>query len=114
MRFPGRSRLGAAVLACFVLAGCAGNAEPKVAITAVTPAAAYSGSTISLVIEGGPFRPIYDVDTSGGSETTELGAFTAFLGTSGGGDALPADSLRWLSTSELAADLPPGDPPGRL
>jgi hypothetical protein len=109
MRIPGRSRLGAAVL---VAAGCAGNAEPKVVITAVQPAAAYSGARISLVIQGGPFRPIFDVDTSGGSETTELGAFTAFLAASGGGAATAADSLMWLSPSELAADLPSGIAPG--
>jgi hypothetical protein len=95
-----------------VSAGCAGNVEPPVTITAVTPPAAYSDSTVSLVIEGGPFRPIYDVDTGGGNETIELGAFTAFLSPSAGGTPLAADALMWLSPSQLAANIPPGIAPG--
>jgi hypothetical protein len=109
MRIPERPRLGVAVL---LAAGCAGNAEPKVAITAVTPAAAYSNFLISLSIEGGPFRPSYDVDTNGGSETTEQGAFTAFLSASGGGLRQPVDDLKWGNTSQLSAELPPGIPAG--
>lgn len=109
MRISERPRLGVAML---LAAGCAGNAEPKVAITAVTPAAAYSNFPISLVIEGGPFRPSYDVDTSGGSETTSEGAFTAFLSLSGGGNGQPADKLQWLSVSQLSAELPSGIPAG--
>jgi hypothetical protein len=106
MKTPGRARLGVAAL---FAAGCAGSTEPKVTITDVTPAAAYSDATTSLVIHGGPFRPIYDIDTSGGHETLELGAFTAFIAPSDGfGVALPADQLMWLSTSELAATLPAG------
>jgi hypothetical protein len=93
-------------------AGCAGNAEPKVTITGVTPTAAYNGSRISLTIEGGPFRPVFDVDTSGGSETTEQGAFTAFLAASGGANAQPADALNWSSSSQLSAVLPAGIPMG--
>jgi hypothetical protein len=107
---PGRPPLAVTVL---VAAGCAGNAEPPLTISAVSPASAYNDSTLSIVIEGGPFRPIYDVDTSGASETTELGAFTAFLEPTGGsGVAVAADDLMWLSTTELAADLPANVPPG--
>jgi hypothetical protein len=109
MRITGRLRVAVAML---VAAGCAGNAEPPVAITAVVPASAYSDFPVSLVIEGGPFRPIYDVDTSSGSEMIELGAFTAFITPSGGSGAEPAQDLMWLSTSELAADLPAGIPAG--
>jgi hypothetical protein len=116
MRIPERARLGVAVLVvvgCAVAggaaAGCAGSTEPAVTISAVTPAVAYSDDKIPIVIQGGPFRPVYDIDTSGGQETTELGAFTAFLAPSSGGEGgVAADSLRWLSTSELAAELHPG------
>ncbi|HVU53350.1 MAG TPA: IPT/TIG domain-containing protein [Polyangia bacterium] len=109
MRIPERSRLGVAVL---VAAGCAGNAEPKVAITAVTPAAAYSNFAISLLIEGGPFRPSYDIDTRGGTEAIEVGAFTAFLSESGGQNAQPVDALQWLSPSQLLGTLASGIPAG--
>jgi hypothetical protein len=117
MRISGRSWLGLAMLggqlvATHGAAGCAGNVEPQLTISAVSPPAAYSNSTVSLVIEGGPFRPIYDVDTHGGSEAIELGAFTAFLTPSAGGSPLPADALMWLSTSELAANIPPDIAPG--
>jgi hypothetical protein len=122
MRFPERARLGAAALLATVPAaagvgaiagGCADKDEAPVAITAVTPAAAYNDVKVSLVIEGGPFRPVFDIDTSGARESTELGAFTAFLtpvATSGGG--VPADLLTWVSTSELAAVLPNDVPRG--
>jgi hypothetical protein len=110
MRISERARLGVATL---VALGCAGRAEPRVTISAVTPAAAYSDTKISLVIAGGPFRPVYDIDTGEGRETTELGAFTAFLApSSGSGASRPADAIMWLSTSELAADLPSEIPPG--
>jgi hypothetical protein len=109
MRFSGRPRLGVAAL---VAAGCSGNAEPHLTINAVTPASAYNNAPVSIVIEGGPFRPIYDVDTSGGSETIELGAFTAFLTPSGGGDVHPADDLMWVNTSQLGATLPKDVPAG--
>src|SRR5438105_915904 len=105
MRISERARLGDAVLlvvgcaaASCATASCAGRPEPRVAILAVTPSSAYSDSKVPLVIEGGPFRPIYDVDTSQGRETTELGAFTAFLAPSVGPErAIAADSLTWLS-----------------
>jgi hypothetical protein len=120
MRLPGRSGLGAATLVVVVVAGsaagsaagCAGRAEPRVTISAVTPSSAFSNSMVAIVIEGGPFRPIYDLDTSG-HETTELGAFTAFLAPSAGqGPAFAADALTWLNTSALAAELEPGVPAG--
>jgi hypothetical protein len=125
MRIPERARLGVAAVtvagiavvvggfAGGAVAGCAGRTEAEVAIAAVTPASAYNDAKISLVIEGGPFRPVYDVDTIGGQEMTELGAFTAFLApSSGSGSAFPADSLTWLSSSQLAAILPAGINPG--
>jgi hypothetical protein len=95
-------------------------------VTGVTPASAFNDAPVSIVIEGGPFRPAYDIDTSGGSSTPELGAFTAFLSLTGGGaDRVVPTSLTWLSTTELAAQLPAGimrgmfdvevrDPRGRL
>jgi hypothetical protein len=114
MRLPAGARLGVALLVPtgFAAAGCAGNAEPRATISAVTPSSAYSDSQVPVVIAGGPFRPIYDVDTSSGSETLELGAFTVFLSPSRGGDAVPADDLMWLSTSAIAASLPGDITPG--
>src|SRR5882757_2426262 len=113
MRLPGGAPLGVTLVATgFVIAACAGNAEPRVTISAVTPSSAYSDSTIPLVVEGGPFRPVYDLDTSSGLETTELGAFTAFLAPSRGGDVVPAADLMWLSTSQLAAVVPAFISPG--
>jgi hypothetical protein len=119
MTIPGRPRLGVAarLVAGVAAAGsaasaCVGSAEPPVMISAVTPSSGYNNFKVSIVIEGGPFRPIYDVDTSGASETTELGAFTAFLSPSGGGITVPADDLMWLSQGQLAADLPPSIAPG--
>jgi large repetitive protein len=111
MRIPERARLGVAALVLEVgtVTGCVGRAEPGVSITAVTPASAYSDAKVSVVIEGGPFRPVYDIDTGGATEMTELGAFTAFLGaTSGMSGPVPADSLTWLDSSRLAAVLPAG------
>jgi hypothetical protein len=128
MRTPGRASLGVAspLVGALVLASCAGSTEPPVAVTAVMPAAAYNDASVSIVIQGGPFRPAYDIDTSGGSTTPELGAFTAFLSLTGGGaEHVVPSSLTWLSTTELAAQLPSGinrgtydidvrDPRGRL
>ena len=111
----GRARLGVAVFVAWGCAasGCTSSAEPAVTISGVTPSSAYNDSRINLVIAGGPFRPIYDIDTRTGRETTELGAFTAFLAPSSGlGTAVPADAIMWLSTSQLAADLEDGISPG--
>ncbi|HEX4403305.1 MAG TPA: IPT/TIG domain-containing protein [Polyangia bacterium] len=127
MRTPGRASLGVASLSAGALVlSCAGSTEPPVAVTGVMPVAAFNDATVSIVIEGGPFRPAYDIDTSGGATTAELGAFTAFLSRPGGGtDHVVPTSLTWLSTTELAAELPDGiargtydvevrDPRGRL
>jgi hypothetical protein len=128
MRTPGRASLGVAspFVGALVLASCAGSTEPPVAVTGVTPASAFNDAPVSIVIQGGPFRPAYDIDTSGGSTTPELGAFTAFLSLTGGGaEPVVPSSLTWLTTTELAAQLPRGinrgtydievrDPRGRL
>ncbi len=108
MRTPGRASLGVASLSAGALVlACAGSTEPAVAVTGVMPASAFNNAPVSIVIEGGPFRPAYDIDTSGGSSTPELGAFTAFLSLTGGGaDHVVPTSLTWLSTTELAAQLP--------
>src|SRR5260221_13356428 len=96
MRIPERARLGVvavtvagvavvvAGVAGGAVAGCAGRREAPVSIAAVTPASAYNDARISLVIQGGPFRPVYDIDTIGAHVMTELGAFTAFLAPSSG------------------------------
>src|SRR5436309_2777405 len=110
MGSPGRARLGLATLFAF---SCSGRAEPQVTIVAVTPSSAYSDVRINMVIQGGPFRPIYDIDTTSGKERAELGAFTAFLTpTSGVGPAAAAESLMWVSPSELDAILPKEILPG--
>jgi hypothetical protein len=116
MSIPERARLGVAarvVAGCAVVAvvavGCRDSTEPQVTVSAVMPAAAYSGAPISFVIQGGPFRPVYDIDTSTGRSTLQLGAFTAFLSPAGGNGLLEpvaVDSLTWVSTSQLAAILP--------
>jgi len=121
MRIPERARLGVAArfLAGYALAGCAvaggvvagcmGKSEPVVTIAMVSPAAAFSGDPISFRIQGGPFRPVYDIDTSTGRATLQPGAFTAFLSPATGSGLLrpvPAVSLTWVSTTELAAVLP--------
>jgi hypothetical protein len=114
MLVPGRARLRLAFPAAMVAAAsCAGNVEPQVTISAVTPASAYNNENIPVVIEGGPFRPIYDINPVSGSESIELGAFTAFLVPRDGlVGSFAADALMWLSSSELAAELPRGMPEG--
>jgi hypothetical protein len=110
MGISGRAWLGVATL---LAAGCADSTEPRLTISSVSPQAAYSDATVSLVIDGGPFRPIYDVDTSASRASIELGAFTAFLVPSaGGGMSYAAKSLMWINPSELAAALPLGIPQG--
>jgi hypothetical protein len=110
MRIPGRASLGVASLCALSLgASCAGSTEPAVTVSAVTPASAYNDAPVSLVIHGGPFRPAYELDTSGGTATAQLGDFTAFLSrSSGGATRVVPDSVGWLSTSELAAVLHEG------
>jgi hypothetical protein len=121
MRIPERARLGVAariVAGCAVggcavaggmAAGCMGKSEPVVTIATVSPATAFSGAQISFRIQGGPFRPVYDIDTGTGRATLQPGAFTAFLSPADGNAALrpvPAVSLTWVNTNELAAVLP--------
>ncbi len=108
MRIPGRASLGVASLCALSLgASCAGSTEPAVTVSAVTPASAYNDAPVSLVIHGGPFRPAYELDTSGGTATGQLGGFTAFLAPDGMGLVpVPVDSLRWVSSTELSATLP--------
>jgi hypothetical protein len=123
MRIPARASLGGAPLSAVSLgvvsllealfvSSCTASTEPRVAVSGVTPASAYSDATVSVVIEGGPFRPVYDIDTGGGQVTTQLDDFTAFLSPTTGGSSVPPDSLTWLSSTELAAVLPAGVPAG--
>jgi hypothetical protein len=111
MRLPAGAPLGVASL--FALAGCAvacsGSTEPPVVVAAIQPAQAFNDAKVEIIIEGGPFRPAYDIDTTARNAVTELGAFSAVLSPSSGVGARRAvDALTWLSTSELAALLPPG------
>src|SRR5258708_26513149 len=104
MRFPERARLGVAVLVVVggaaaggAAAGCAGSTEPAVTIVAVTPPVASSDDKIPIVVQGGPFRPVYALDTTGGPERKEPGALTPFLPPrSGGAGRAGPPSLRWL------------------
>jgi hypothetical protein len=104
MRISGRATLGVASLFATT---CSGSTEPAVGVSAVAPASAYNDETVSIVIEGGPFRAAYDIDTSAGRAMTQLGAFTAFLSpTAPSAQRVAVESLTWLSPSALAAVLP--------
>ena len=106
MRLLPRASLGVASL---LAAACTGSTEPSVSITALMPAAAYNDTTVALAIEGGPFRPSYEIDTSAGTAVTQLGAFTAFLvGHVPSEQVRPVESLMWLSASQIAVVLPQG------
>src|ERR1700690_293538 len=116
MRLPAGAPLGVAslfalpgfALACLALA-CSGSTEPPVVVAAILPAQAFNDAKVDVIIEGGPFRPAYDIDTAARNAVTELGAFSAVLSPSSGlGPRLAVDKLTWLSTSELAAELPAG------
>jgi hypothetical protein len=113
MRPSARATLGLASYASLVAATCAGSAESPVGIVEVRPAAAYNNGKIDLVIQGGPFRPAYDIDTGEGRAATQMGAFTAYLTPrSPIGPRVAFDSLTWLNTTALAASLRAGVPPG--
>ena len=104
MRLLARAPLGVASL---LAATCSGNVEPEVTISGVSPATAYNDEEVAVVIRGGPFRPVYDIDTGEGRATSQLGDFTAFLTPkSGSGAQVAIGSLRWVSPSELGAVLP--------
>src|SRR3954462_2249901 len=104
MRLLARAWLGVSSL---MAATCSGTTEPDATISTVAPAAAYNNEEVALVISGGPFRPVYEIDTGAGRATTQLGAFTAFLTPVSTGNAQVAvQSLQWVSSSELAAVLP--------
>jgi hypothetical protein len=106
MRLFAGAALGVASL--FAVA-CSSSNEPPVVVAAIRPAQAFNDADIEIVIEGGPFRPAYDIDTAGRSAVTQLGAFSAVLSPSSGvGARFAVDKLTWLSTSELAAELPKG------
>jgi hypothetical protein len=107
-----RARLGAALLAaagCCAAASCTGATEPQLTLSGVTPAVAFNDAPIDLVVHGKAFRPTYEIDTGGGRETAQLGAFTVLLTPSiGGGTAFAAAQSMWLSPTELAATIPGG------
>lgn len=111
MRFLAAASLGVASL---VAMACAGNTEQAVAISSVSPASAYNEEKVSIVIGGGPFRPVYDIDTGGGRATMELGSFTGFIASPLSADEpRPFDNLLWVTSSELLAVLPAGVPAGK-
>lgn len=118
MRTPARAGIGVASVAALsamstLAATCSGTAEPAVGVGAVVPSSAYNDGNIELVIQGGPFRPAYDIDTSAGSATTQRGAFAAYLTPHDfEGPRVAVDSLTWLGPSALAATLRPGIPAG--
>jgi hypothetical protein len=112
MRTPARATLGVASVATLLAATCSGGTETVISVSAVTPASAYNNQKVDLVIQGGPFRPAYDIETDDGKATTQLGAFTAYLAPRGIGPRVAVDSLTWLSTSALAATLRADVPPG--
>jgi hypothetical protein len=105
MRIPACALPGVALL---VALSCSGSVEPSVSVAAVTPEQAFNDVMVDLLIHGGPFRPAYDVDTSAGRATANLGAFTAFLTprTNPGSPRVAVKSLLWRSEFELAAVLP--------
>jgi len=106
MRLPARASLGVGSL---LVASCAGSPEPAVTIMTVTPAAAYNDGKIALEIQGGPFRPAYDIDTTAGTAVQQLGAFTAFLTPdTPGQQEVAVDALMWISASQIEAVLLPG------
>jgi hypothetical protein len=110
MRIPAGAALGVAPL--FALA-CTATTEPAVKVAAVVPAQGFNGSPVDVVIEGGPFRPAYDIDTFAGSAVTQLGAFSAVLSpTSGVGPRSAVAHLTWLDTATLGAEIPRGLPAG--
>src|SRR4051812_23266495 len=112
MRIPARARLGVASVAALLAATCSGGTETEIDVSEVTPRLAYNNHKVDVVIQGGPFRPAYDIDTGDGRAATQLGAFTAYLSPRGVGPRIAVESLRWLSNSALAAVLRAGAPPG--
>jgi hypothetical protein len=106
MRLPARASLGVASL---LAAACTESTEPAVTITTVTPASAYNDNNVDVQIEGGPFRPEYDIDTTAGTAVPQLGAFTAFLTRHAPRlDQVAVDALMWISPSQIEAVLPLG------
>jgi IPT/TIG domain len=109
MRLPASAPLGVASLFAMIgfAVACSGSTEPPVVVASVRPARAFNDAKVSVVIEGGPFRPAYDIDTAARSAVTNLGAFSAVLSPSSGlGPRVAVETLTWLSTGELAAVLP--------
>jgi hypothetical protein len=111
MRSLAAASLGVASL---LVTACAGNTEPDVAISGVSPAAAYDREKVPIVIAGGPFRPVYEIQTGAGHATTQLGSFTGFIAPrTPGGTPLPFDELTWVSSTELLAVVPAAVPEGQ-
>jgi hypothetical protein len=110
MRSLAAASLGVASL---LAAACAGDTEPEVAIGSVSPAAAYNQEKVSIVIAGGPFRPVYDIDTRAGRASMELGSFTGFIAPRLQlDDSRPFDEVLWVSATELLGGLPREVPAG--
>jgi hypothetical protein len=113
MRLPARAWLGVASVGSLLAATCSGSPETAIAVSAITPASAYNNRKVDLVIQGGPFRPAYDIDTGDGRAATRLSAFTAYLAPRDpGGQRIPVESLTWLSTTALSAQLREDIPQG--
>src|SRR5262245_52629265 len=103
---------GAPAGVALLVASCSASETPPT-LTMLAPAEAYNDSPVDLVIQGGPFRPAYQVDIGNGQASINEGAFTAFLTLSdGGGPKIPIDALGWQSDSQIAgrarAQLEPG------
>jgi hypothetical protein len=111
MRSLAAASLGVASL---LAAACAGDTEPDVSLGSVAPAAAYNEEKVSIVIGGGPFRPVYDIDTGAGRASMELGSFTGFIAPREAfDDSLPFDELLWVNASQLLGGLPEQVPAGQ-
>ena len=70
---------------------------------------------MALEIQGGPFRPEYEIDTTAGTAVPQLGAFTAFLSAASPSSQVEqygVDALMWISSSQIEAVLPPDIVPG--
>lgn len=111
MRSLAAASLGVASL---LAAACAGDTEPDVTIGGIAPAAAYNEEKVSIVIAGGPFRPVYDIDTGAGRASMELGSFTGFIAPQEAfDDSLPFDELLWVNAGQLLGGLPKDVPAGK-
>jgi hypothetical protein len=101
--------LAARAFALLAIGACSSSHEAPLVVLALTPSQAFNDAKTDGIIEGGPFRPAYDIDTVGGHAMTQSGAFSGVLVPSSGmGPSYALARVTWATGASLTAEIPKG------